>query len=246
MPNIKLILEYDGTDFVGWQSQTNGPSIQDEIQRALRQMLQEDVTVIGAGRTDAGVHARGQVANFHTSKKIETRGIVKGLNALLPEAIAVITGCEVPPEFHARYNALGRRYCYHISQSPTAIWRRYSWELMYKLDVRLMNEAAKYILGDHDFRSFCKVESDVEHHRCLVQSATWIQDHSSLRFEIVANRFLHGMVRALVGTMVDIGREYRPLNDLETIVAARDRREAGMAAPAKGLFLEEIYYERSE
>lgn len=245
MRNIKLTLEYDGTDFVGWQFQSNGRSVQEELEKALQQILQAVIRVVGAGRTDSGVHARGQVANFMTEKEIETGVLVKGLNALLPKDIAVLGGEEVPEGFHARYSARGRRYRYYIAQRPTAIWRRYCWELSYKLDMDLMNRCTKLIEGEHDFTSFCKAQSEVNHHRCIVETARWVQSESLLEFEITANRFLHGMVRALVGTMVDVGRGYRPIQDLPSIMDARDRKAAGMAAPSKGLFLEEIFYERS-
>lgn len=242
MRNIKLVLEYDGTDFVGWQIQANGRSVQEELEKALKQILQEDIRVIGGGRTDSGVHARGQVVNFFTSKDIEPAALVKGLNGVSPSDIAVLGGEQVPIKFHARYSATGRRYQYFISQRPTAIWRRYSWELVYMLDLKLMNQCVDFVLGEHDFASFCKAESEVDHHWCIVKSARWTKSESMFVFEITANRFLHGMVRALVGTMVDVGRGYRRIDDLQAILDAKDRRQAGMAAPAKGLFLEEILY----
>lgn len=243
MHNIKLTLEYDGTNYVGWQIQQNGPSIQGAVEKALKQLLQDEVGVIGAGRTDSGVHARGQVANFKTSKENDLGTIGKGLNALLPHDIVVLSTELIGDSFHARYNAKGRIYKYYLSLKPTALLRNYSWYVGgYRLDLNLMRNCSELILGEHDFASFCKVEADVDHHRCIVEKARWEQDSSMLVFEISANRFLHGMVRALIGTMVEIGRGHRLFDDFQRIIEAKDRRVAGMAAPAKGLFLERIIY----
>jgi len=243
MRNIKLILEYDGTDYVGWQIQPNGPSIQAELEKALRQILQQEVTTIAAGRTDAGVHARGQVANFRTDRGMDTGAIVKGLNALLPRQIVVLAAEEVDASFHARYSAKGRVYRYYLSLQPSAIERDFAWYVGgYELDLNLMHTCAECLIGEHDFASFCKADSGVDSYLCTVKRAVWSQQGSKLVFEICANRFLYGMVRALVGTMVEIGRGHRPLEDFKRILDARDRRAAGMSAPARGLFLEEIIY----
>ena len=242
MRNIKLLLEYDGTNYVGWQRQENGRSIQGEIEDVLCKMLQEGVGVVGAGRTDAGVHARGQAANFHTRSKLSTAEIQGGLQGLLPEDIVVQNVEEVPMEFHARYSAKERVYSYLITSKPSALLRNYSWFVKYPLDVDLMQRAAEAIGGSHDFESFCKVNSGVEHHLCAVTHSVWTLEGSTLRFEIRANRFLYGMIRALVGTMVDIGRGFTTLAEFAAILEKKDRKEAGMAAPAKGLVLEYILY----
>lgn len=242
MRNIKLVLEYDGTEFVGWQSQTNGRSVQDVITNVLDQILQEPITLIGAGRTDSGVHARGQVANFKTSSTLGVSTILTALNGTLPEDIYVHSAEEVDEKFHARFDAKERLYRYYISLKPTAIGRQYHWYVKYDLDGELMNKVAQQIVGEHDFASFTKSESLVPHYRCTVFQSEWTKTPSMLIYTIRANRFLHGMVRALVGTMVDIGRGYIPASAFEEIMAARDRRKAGMAVPACGLFLEEIRY----
>jgi tRNA pseudouridine38-40 synthase len=243
MRNIKLTLEYDGTDFVGWQVQPNGRSVQEELERALAQILQHTITTYAAGRTDSGVHARGQVVNVKTQKAIVPEILHKSLNALLPDDVAVLSVEEVPEHFHARYSAVARRYRYFIAQRPLAVMRRFVWPLQYPLSFELMNSCAASIVGEHDFQSFCKAEAEVDHYRCTVKHASWIQKDGLVVFDITANRFLHGMVRALVGTMVDVGRGYTPYEDFERIIVARDRRAAGMAAPAKGLFLEEVFYD---
>ncbi|MBI3006153.1 MAG: tRNA pseudouridine(38-40) synthase TruA [Ignavibacteriales bacterium] len=241
---MKLVLEYDGTDFVGWQYQENGRSVQGELERALKQILQGDTRVTGAGRTDAGVHARGQVANFRSAQKIEETSLVRSLNGVLPKDIVVLSAEGVDDKFHARYSAKGRHYKYYISQHPTALFRKYCWSLSYKLDIDLMKQCGRLVIGEHDFSSFCKSESEVEHHRCNVLSTTWTVRDSVLEFDISANRFLHGMVRALVGTMVDVGRGYRRMEDFEDILSAKNRTAAGMTAPACGLFLEHVTYEQ--
>ena len=242
MRNLKLVIEYEGTNYVGWQRQENGKSIQGEIEKMLRQITQEKVSLNGAGRTDAGVHAKGQVANFRSQTECSTKEIWSGLNALLPNDIVVHTVEEVPFDFHARYSAKGRRYSYSIRTVPSALLHHLSWYLKYSLDVEIMNRVAQAILGTHDFESLCRTNSDADHYLCSVTTSEWVQEESMLRYEICANRFLHGMVRALVGTMVDVGRGFTPLEDFLKILEKKDRSEAGMAAPACGLVLESVLY----
>jgi tRNA pseudouridine38-40 synthase len=242
MRNIKLVLEYDGTDFVGWQSQTNGRNVQDEITKVLDQVLQEPITLIGAGRTDSGVHARGQVANFRTNSSLGISSVLAALNGTLPEDIYIHSAEEVEEKFHSRFDAKERVYRYYIALKPTAIGRQYQWYVKYDLHIDVMNQVAEQILGEHDFESFTKAEALVPHHRCTIIKSEWTKTPSMLVYEVRANRFLHGMVRALVGTMVDIGRGYIPASQFQDIMAAKDRRKAGMAVPPAGLFLEEISY----
>jgi tRNA pseudouridine38-40 synthase len=242
MRNIKLIVEYDGTNYVGWQRQENGKSIQGEIESVLNQVLREKVNVIGAGRTDAGVHARGQVSNFRTESKLDISEIKGGLNGLLPDDIVIHAVEEVPIDFHARYSAKERQYSYLITKAPSALIRNYSWLVKYPLDVELMQQVTGTLIGKHDFESFCKANSDVDNHFCTVTSASWHQEGSLLIFIINADRFLHGMVRALVGTMIDVGRGYTSFEDFKKILEKKNRAEAGMSAPAKGLVLEKVIY----
>jgi tRNA pseudouridine38-40 synthase len=242
MRNLRLLLEYDGTDFVGWQIQANGRSVQGEIAKALGRVLQEQVNLIGAGRTDAGVHARGQVANFRTSNGIAPAALLSALNGLLPPDIRVRTLEDVPEAFHARFDARGRRYRYFIGRLPRAIGRQYQWSLRRELDLPVLRRIAERIVGDHDFEAFCKAAAEVDHYRCIVVSAVWEEGDGLLVFDIRANRFLHGMVRALVGTMVDVGRGHTTEEEFVAILAGRDRTRVGMAAPAHGLILEEVLY----
>ncbi|MBI2618839.1 MAG: tRNA pseudouridine(38-40) synthase TruA [Ignavibacteriales bacterium] len=242
MRTVKLLLEYDGTDFVGWQYQTNGRSVQGILEQALSDLLQESVRVTGAGRTDSGVHARGQVAHFKTNAVMKPRELYRGLNGLLPEDVVVRWVDDVDEAFHARYSAKGRRYCYYVSQAPVALNRKQRWFVGHPLDLAAMQRCADAIVGEHDFQAFCKVESNVDHYRCVIQTSRWVRNGDDVTFEIVGNRFLHGMVRALVGTMVEIGRGYRGVGDFPVIMESRDRTQAGMSAPAQGLVLEEVLY----
>jgi tRNA pseudouridine38-40 synthase len=242
MSLIRLTLEYDGTDFVGWQFQTNGRSVQEEVEKAIKQILQADVRIVGGGRTDSGVHARGQVASFQIEQDIDIQSFAKSLNSVLPQDVVVRDVLVPPSGFNARYSAKGRRYFYFISLVPTAIQRKYCWQLFQQLDIALMQRCAQQIVGEHGFRSFCKVETDLHDHQCTITKAEWKRENGLVKFEILANRFLHGMVRSLVGTMVNVGRGHTRYEEFAHILDANDRAVAGMSAPAKGLILEEILY----
>lgn len=243
MRTIRMTVEYDGTDFSGWQFQNNGRSVQGELEKSAAQLLQEEVRMTGAGRTDAGVHARGQVCHYSTSTSMDVQAIARGMNALLPKDVVVRDVEVAENEFHARYSAKARMYRYYITQHPTAILRRFRWTVGWRLDTRTMQQCCDVILGEKDFKSFCKEQAEVSHFRCIVTKANWEFVGGDLVFEIVANRFLHGMVRALVGTMVEVGRGYRSVADFERICSEKNRSEAGMAAPSSGLFLEKVFYE---
>lgn len=242
MRNVKLLIEYDGTDFVGWQVQLNGRSVQGVLESTLKEILRENVRVIGAGRTDAGVHARGQVANFHTTCSLDPKSLHAALNALLPEDVVIRSSDEVGANFHARYDAKQRTYRYYISETQTALARRFTWFVKYTLDLESMNEAALRILGEREFGSYCKANPERHHSRCTVRLARWSGSGGQLTFEICANRFLHGMVRALVGSMVDVGRGYISLNDFVGSLERKSGNGVVMFAPAKGLFLEKVEY----
>jgi tRNA pseudouridine38-40 synthase len=243
MENIKLLIEYDGTDYVGWQVQPNGASIQGELERALGEIFQEPIATVAAGRTDAGVHARGQVASFRTSKLMSPELIHRGVNALLPPQIVVLSVEKVPEAFHARYSARGRVYSYHLGLRLSAFRRDQCWYVGgYRFAEDLLQQCGVIILGEHDFSSFCKIDASTDHFRCTVDKASWQKIDSELVFDIRANRFLYGMVRALVGTMVEVARGHRDFAEFREILDAKDRSLAGASAPAKGLFLEEVIY----
>jgi tRNA pseudouridine38-40 synthase len=242
---MKLLIEYDGTDYAGWQRQENARTIQGEIEDALRRITQQEVSLIGAGRTDAGVHARGQVANFQSGTRLPAPEIEHALNAMLPEDIVIRRAEEAPLDFHARYSARERCYSYSIRRVPSAMQRNFSWFVGYPLDVCLMEQSAAMLPSVREFGSFCKGQAEVDDYRCTVLSACWKEDGPSLVFVIRANRFLHGMVRSLVGTMVDVGRGYTTPGEFSSILSANDRREGGPNAPARGLTLESVRYEET-
>lgn len=243
MRNLKLLIEYDGTEYAGWQRQENARTIQEEIEKVLLQVLQENVAVIGAGRTDSGVHARGQVANFRTGTRLACAEIDRALNGLLPGDIVIHRVDEVAGDFHARFSARERCYSYAIIRAHSAMRRNFSWYVGYALDAGLMNKAAALLTGAHEFGSFCKGQSEVDHYRCTVLSACWTEEGAHLGFVIRANRFLHGMVRSLVGTMVDVGRGHTTLEQFSSILAMNDRSQGGANAPARGLTLESVRYD---
>jgi len=242
MKTFKLVIEYDGTDFVGWQVQPNGRSVQGVLQAALAQLTGSNVSVIGAGRTDAGVHARGQVAHIRVETALDAEAILHGLNSLLPEDVVVHDVVQVDNTFHARYSARERTYRYIIVRHRTAIDRRIAWYVKYRLNVELMQKAASMILGVHDFRSFAAAKTETKNFHCTVTYSEWIEVEDKLVYEIRSNRFLHGMVRALVGTMVDIGRGHIALEEFPRILESRNRSRAGISAPAHGLVLESVRY----
>jgi tRNA pseudouridine38-40 synthase len=240
--NIKLQMEYDGTDFHGWQVQPNLRTVQGEIQLGLEAILKHQVNLIGSGRTDVGVHALGQVANFKTDSPLHVESIFRALNGLLPDDIAITQAEEVSSEFNSRYSAKSRVYKYRVHPGRTAILRRYVWEVQYTLDPKAMYEVTESIPGEHDFSSFCVAESSKDSNLCRVSSAFWESSGNELVFEIEADRFLHTMVRSLVGTLIEVGRGYFSAANFLEIVKAKDRTRAGPTAPARGLYLVEVKY----
>ena len=240
--NIKLEIEYDGTDFYGWQVQPKLRTVQGEIQDRLSTILGHKVNLIGAGRTDVGVHALGQVANFKTENLLDTESILRGLNGLLPDDIVINRVEEVELDFNARYSAKSRVYKYRVYLGRTAILRRYIWEVLYSLHLENILKATEEICGKHDFSSFCVTETTKENNICKVTSATWKKSENELIFVIEADRFLHTMVRSLVGTLIEVGRGYLSVSDFVDIMKAKDRRKGGPTAPACGLYLVEVKY----
>jgi len=240
--NIKLEIEYDGTNFHGWQIQPELRTVQGEIEDKLKTILKQKITLIGAGRTDVGVHALGQVANFKTESRLDEESILKGLNGLLPDDVVIRKVEEVDLDFNARYSARSRVYQYRIFLGRTAIRRRYVWEVSYWLDLEKIVEATGLISGEHDFSSFCVADSTKPNNICKVTQATWERSGEELIFEIEADRFLHTMVRSLVGTLVEVGRGYFSVGDFVNIMQAKDRKKAGPTAPARGLYLVKVRY----
>ena len=245
MPTTRLLIEYDGTDFRGWQIQRAGRTVQGAVEAALATALREPVAVVGSGRTDAGVHARGQVAHVVTGGGPDARRLLASLNGLLPPSVAVLAAEPAPDGFHARFDARRRRYVYHAATEPRALDRATRVVVRPAPDLDAMNRAAGALVGRHDFDSFCRTKSETTNRVCTVETARWTAGArpGDLDFEIAADRFLHGMVRAVVGTLLEIGRGRRPEDDLARVLAARDRREAGPAAPPHGLVLDRVGYD---
>ena len=238
-----VTLSYDGTRFHGWQVQPNGISLQEELQRALSLLLRADIQVTGAGRTDAGVHARMMVAHFDFDGEVACKQLVYKLNRLLPHDIAIQKVEPVNNEMHARFSATSRTYFYYIHTEKSPFECHYSCELHYPLDFNLMNQAAALLLDYEDFGAFCKSHADVKTTLCKVTCAQWHQvSPSKWYFEITANRFLRNMVRAVVGTLIEVGRGRMTLDDFRKVIEGKRRTEAGESMPGNALFLQEIKY----
>ncbi|NLP09034.1 tRNA pseudouridine(38-40) synthase TruA [bacterium] len=242
MANIKLVLEYDGTHFNGWQLQPEQRTVQGTVEAALSRLTAEPIRVHCAGRTDSGVHALGQVVNFHCHRVWNPEIYVNGGNGLLPRDVRILSAEPVSDDFHSRYSARSRSYRYQISRRVCAVGRQYRWHVPYELDVQAMASAVSGLVGEHDFESFCQAGSGLHHFRCLVHQVDWQRQGDELIFEITANRFVHNMVRILVGTCVEFGRGRRHPQEMHAILQARDRRVAGPTAPAHGLLLTAVGY----
>ena len=238
-----VTLSYDGTRYHGWQIQPNGDSIQERLQGALSTLLRAEIGVTGAGRTDAGVHARMMVAHFDYDGELDGKQLCYKLNRLLPYDIAIQKVEQVADDLHARFSATSRTYHYYVHTQKDPFCRAYSCELHYPLDFDKMNEAAGMLLNYEDFGAFCKSGADVKTTLCQVTAAKWHQTSaSSWYFEITANRFLRNMVRAVVGTLVDVGRGKLSLEEFQKVVEGKRRTEAGESMPGNALFLEDIRY----
>ena len=244
MRNIKLTIEYDGSAYHGWQIQPGLRTIQGVMREKIAQITQADVNLIGAGRTDAGVHALGQVANFKTENMIACETLQRGLNGLLAPDIVITAAKEVGEEFHARFSAHSKVYEYRILNQPypSAIGRRYAWFIHRKLDIVAMQGCATTLIGSHDFSSFRASGDESRHSIREVFRLEIERSGNFLTMTIEANAFLREMVRSIVGTLVDVGYGKTSSQEFLEIFQARDRRRAGMTAPAHGLFLVEVKY----
>lgn len=246
MRHIRLVVEYDGTALCGWQRQVNGPTVQGHLEAALGKLLAHEVTVAGASRTDAGVHARGQVASFRTESAIPLHGIRRGLNSLLPRQIAIRDAAEVPDDFHPRFSATGKHYRYTILACPdrSPRWRDRAWHHPDPLSIDAMAAAAVPLLGEHDFTAFraagCTAATTTRRLDAIELSAP---DPELVVIDVRGNAFLRNMVRILVGTLVEVGAGRRQSGQVAEILASCDRTRAGITAPAHGLELVEVRYD---
>ena len=244
MRNIKLVLEYDGTNYHGWQTQPNLPTIQGTIEDTLAKLTKTPIQIIGAGRTDTGVHAEGQVANFQTDAQMPVVAFQKGLNAMLPRDIVVCSATEVSPEFHSRFSATRRRYRYTIlnREYPAALSRQTSYFFPTAIDVPRANDLCQVLVGKHDFSSFQKTGSDRINPICEIYEISCWKKEPYVYFEIEADAFLRGMVRAIVGTLLKCMKKDDAETKLHHILEAKDRASAGTSVPAHGLSLILVKY----
>ena len=237
-----LELSYNGTAYYGWQKQPKVISVQEVIERGLSLLLKETVTIMGAGRTDTGVHAKQMFAHFDTDVVFNEADLVFKLNSFLPKDIAIQSVFKVKPDAHARFNALSRTYLYRISMQKNVFNFDNAYFVKQVLDVEKMQEASKILFQYTDFQCFSKVNTDVKTYHCDIMQADWFFENEELHFVIKADRFLRNMVRAIVGTMVQIGLGKLEVEDLHTIIKSKNRSEAGFSVPAHALYLTKIEY----
>jgi tRNA pseudouridine38-40 synthase len=242
MGRYLLEIKFDGTNYHGWQVQENANTVQGEINQALSTLLQTEVMITGAGRTDTGVHAKQLFAHFDGEIEMDIQKLTYKLNGILPDDISLTSLQEVTDEFHARFSATSRTYEYWISPKKDPFLINRAWFFPYSLDIELMNEASKHLLKHTDFTCFSKSKTDTFTNDCDVSHAEWEARNDKLIFTISANRFLRNMVRAIVGTLVEVGQHKITPSDFVAILHSKDRSEAGISAPAHGLYLTNVNY----
>jgi pseudouridylate synthase I len=238
-----IYLGYNGKPFCGWQVQPNGSTVQQCIEDALATLFRQPVSVVGAGRTDAGVHARSMVAHADIPKSVaDPAFLVEKLNRLLPKEIAIYRIIPVTPDAHARFDAISRTYHYYITTEKNPFNFEFSYKLHGTIDYAAMNEACKVLFDYTDFTSFSKLHTDVKTNNCRIMHARWTQEKEMWRFTIQADRFLRNMVRAIVGTLLEVGRGKMTINEFRNVIEAKDRNKAGTSVPGQALFLAEVSY----
>jgi tRNA pseudouridine38-40 synthase len=235
-------LSYFGKAYHGWQNQPDSISVQEMLEEKLSKVLHPGIQIVGAGRTDAGVHAKQMFAHFDTEKLIDEALLKYKMNSMLPKDIAVAAVFEVEADAHARFDALSRSYEYHIVQEKDAFSKDFAWFFKHALDVNKMNEAALALKDYTNFKSFSKSRTDVKTYNCRIDNAEWKVKDEKLVFYITADRFLRNMVRAIVGTLVEIGQGKYPVSHIHEVILSEDRGKAGTSVPAHGLYLTRIIY----
>ena len=245
MKRVKLTVAYDGTKYCGWQIQPNGITVEEVLNRKLSGMTGEEIVVIGASRTDSGVHARGNVAVFDTESPIPAERMAYALNRRLPEDIVIVKSEEVPLDWHPRYCDCEKTYEYHIwnSEVPDPTKRHTTYHVSYKLDIEKMRQAAQYLIGEHDFVSFCSIHRNVKTTVRTIYQLDIEKHREDLTIRIRGNGFLYNMVRIIVGTLLRVGRGYYTPEQVKEILEAKNREAAGVTAPPQGLMLMEINYD---
>jgi tRNA pseudouridine38-40 synthase len=239
---IAFRLEYEGTHYCGFQLQNDQPTIQKLTENAFYSLYRENIRVAASGRTDSGVHARGQIVHADVPRNLPAENVAKALNSYLPRDIRVTALAYVKDDFHARFDAVSRLYRYTIFRGITALEKSYVWQIYQKIETDVMIDCASYIIGEHDFTSFCLSQTETENKICRITRAEWIEDGLKLYFYIEADRFLHSMVRALVGTMVDAGKSRYSVKDFKDILSKHEHGAGAFTAPPHGLVLEEVKY----
>ena len=244
MRRVKLIVAYDGTDYCGWQIQPNGITVEEVLNRALSRLTGEEIRVIGASRTDAGVHARGNIAVLDTASTIPAERFAYAVNPLLPEDIVVVKSEEVPQDWHPRYQNSVKTYEYRIlnREMPDPLKRKYTWHVSFPLDIDKMREAAEHLKGQHDFRSFCSVHTAVKSTVRTIYTLDIVKSEDEIIIRISGNGFLYNMVRIIAGTLAEVGRGFRTPEDVRDLLTAKEREQAGATAPPQGLTLIRIEY----
>ncbi len=245
MRNIKCKVTYEGTRYQGWQRQESSDNtIQGKLEKLISRMCDEKIEIQGSGRTDAGVHALGQIINFHTHSGMEVEVMQTYMNQYLPEDIAVVEIEEVSERFHSRLNAKGKQYSYRVwnSSVPNVFWRRYAHTVEQPLDINAMRRASRYLLGEHDFKSFTSTKKGKKSTVRNIESIEIVQDGDLLTFTFKGNGFLYHMIRILMGTLLEVGMGSRTAESIPQVIAAKDREQAGALVPGKGLVLERVFY----
>lgn len=245
MKRIILQVEYDGTEYAGFQLQPDRPSIQGCLEEAIAKLYKIPVRIHASGRTDAGVHARYQIIHFNQPKELKNLNLIAALNSLLPKDIRIINYAYSDENFHARFDAKKRKYEYSILQGNTALDRYRVWQIYQKLNVKEMKRSAEIFLGEHDFTAFCSAQAEVEHKRCIIYRSEWLEYGDRLIYHIHGNRFLHSMVRSLVGTMVQVGKGKISNEGIKSILENKLRNGDALTAPPQGLVLAEVVYDQS-
>lgn len=245
MRNIKIVVEYDGTNYHGWQRQANEITIQEVLEEKIGMITGEKITISGSGRTDAGVHAINQVASFKTTSEIRESNLLRAINSLIPHDIALKSLTQVDEAFHARYDAKSKSYLYKIYNRPvrSALYKNYSWHVRSALDIDAMRRAALCLKGTQDYSSFCAANGDSQDNiRTIMDMEFSVSEKGMVTFSIRADGFLRYMVRKIMGTLVDVGKGKMDDAGFSDVLKARDRTKAGITAPPQGLLLKEVHY----